>query len=611
MSAEPRTMEARAPEVRAGPDWLLVALFALPLGIMLARGLVLPAHLSNLMSLQHVPAEMHPALENLLLVPVGALAVVLLRLTLGMEVLGVFQPILMAMAFQVIGVPQGLAFLAAVLVFVCALRSPLTPVRADARFAVALSLLAAALFVVLGVGALQGVAWLREFAFMPVMALCLTCESFSRVLGQEGTIEAVWRTLMTVLAACVALAVATCPSVFDIFVRYPELLLVNTGFTVLISRRFAIRLFDRQAALARRAEERVKVAVVWNNDRSNVINRFGPPAPERRARPSVENVVGALRERGHEALLCEGDSGLLQALGRFMPPGPSGRPGGMVFNMAHGIQGECRHAHVPAMLEMAGVPYTGSSPLGHALALDKALAKRLLRDAGVATPDFRVMRTGQEDTGALRFPVVLKPAQGASGFGVHFVEERAHLGAFVQALVARHGQPVLVEEYVDGREICIGLIGNGEPDVLPFVEHDFGARRPRFMSGDEATRRAQDEPLKACPARAGAELARHLREIAVGAFRACQCRDYARIDVRIDGEGRPFVLEIDSMAALGVNASYALAARTAGMSFPALVERILDVAHRRCFGEPLAAHAEPLAQQSIGSSTPEGATLAS
>jgi D-alanine-D-alanine ligase len=183
---------------------------------------------------------------------------------------------------------------------------------------------------------------------------------------------------------------------------------------------------------------------------------------------------------------------------------------------------------------------------------------------------------------------VVKPLQGSAGFGVHVVRERGQLAAAVRALAARYRQDVLVEEHVGGREISIGLLGNGEPDVLPFVEHD---------------------EAKTCPARFGPELGRDLREIALGAFRAIQCRDYARIDVRIDREGRAFVLGIDSMAALGVNAAYALAARTAGMSFPALVERILDAAHRRYFGVALATRQEPSAELARDDASRAGASL--
>ncbi|MER9592871.1 ATP-grasp domain-containing protein [Mesorhizobium australicum] len=327
----------------------------------------------------------------------------------------------------------------------------------------------------------------------------------------------------------------------------------------------------------------MRVAVVWNSDHMGVINRFGQPNLEGASRETVNGVVAALHERGHEALLCEGDKGLLTALERFMPPDPQARPSGMVFNMAYGIQGECRYTHVPAMLELAGVPYTGSSPLGHGLALDKVITKRLIRDGGVPTPKFRVMRRGTEGTGDLRFPVVVKPRHESTSFGLQLVHEPAHLRQAVELIVTQYAQDALVEEYIEGREITVALLGNGELEVLPLVEQDFGDRETRLMDWDAKFVAAVAVP-KICPAQIESGLETMLRDISVATFRACLCRDYARVDLRIDGSGQPFVLEINSMASLDKRDSYVLAAMTAGHSFPILVDRILDVAHIRYFG---------------------------
>src|SRR5215813_10346684 len=130
----------------------------------------------------------------------------------------------------------------------------------------------------------------------------------------------------------------------------------------------------------------MRIAVVRNRERSGIINRFGQVSPEKYGNRTVQMVAEALADSGHEVAVLEGDKTLLAELEQFMPSGPDGHPTGIVFNMAYGIQGECRYTHVPAMLEMAGVPYTGSSPLGHALALDKVITKKLIRDAGVPTP---------------------------------------------------------------------------------------------------------------------------------------------------------------------------------------------------------------------------------
>ncbi|MER8428635.1 ATP-grasp domain-containing protein [Mesorhizobium sp. M1403] len=331
----------------------------------------------------------------------------------------------------------------------------------------------------------------------------------------------------------------------------------------------------------------MRVAIVTNGDFNGVINRFGHPYPQPpQAWPhcdAVENVVAALQEGGHETLLCEGDKGLLARLERFMPPDPQGRPSGIVFNLAEGIQGEMRATHVPAMLEMAGVPYTGSSPLGIGLTCDKIITKMLIRDQGVPTPNFRVMRRGTESTNDLRFPVVVKPRREDCSFGLQLVHEHSKLSQAVEMIVTQYAQDALVEEYIEGREILVALLGNGELEILPLVERDFGERETRVMNWDAKYLAAAAVP-QICPAQVESGLKTMLREISVATFRACHCRDYARVDCRIDRSGQPFVLEINSIPGLTISSSYVTAATTAGHSFSSLVNRILNVAHSRCFG---------------------------
>ncbi len=333
----------------------------------------------------------------------------------------------------------------------------------------------------------------------------------------------------------------------------------------------------------------MRVAVVRNKDVSGVINRFGqrrpqPPGPQ--PQDYSDNVVAALQEGGHEVLLCEGDKGLIATLQQFMPPDSQGRPSGIVFNLAYGIQGEHRCTHVPAMLEMAGVPYTGPGPLGFGLEHDKVITKILLRDRGVPTPNFRVMSRGTESIGGLRFPAVVKPSREDDSFGLQLVNEPAELKRAVEVIVEQYEQDALVEEYIEGREISVPLLGNGELEVLPLVEQDFGDRATRIMTW-EAKYIAAAAPSKTCPAQIGSKLAMVLRDISVATFRACQGRDYARVDIRIDRAGQPFVLEINGAPSLSTDSSYLVAAEAAGHSYSSLVNRILDVAHIRYFGTAL------------------------
>jgi D-alanine-D-alanine ligase len=330
----------------------------------------------------------------------------------------------------------------------------------------------------------------------------------------------------------------------------------------------------------------MKVAVVRNRNFKGVINRFGQPCPEKYGEKTVQRVVDALSENGHTVALLEADKNLLSELERFMPPGADGMPTGMVFNMAYGIQGECRYTHVPAMLEMAGVPYTGSSPLGHSLALDKIITKTLIQKVGVPTPDFRVMSKAGESADGLRFPLVVKPRHESTSYGLHLVNNPEELDAAVAFVVEKYEQDALVEEYIDGRELCVALLGNDDMEFLPLVESDFGDRKSRLITWADKFHKSAAEPEKICPVQIDERLAERLREISLATFRACHCKDYSRVDIRVDSQGNPFVLEINSMASLGGTSSYVLAAETAGYTFASMINRILDVAHRRYFGAP-------------------------
>jgi D-alanine-D-alanine ligase len=330
----------------------------------------------------------------------------------------------------------------------------------------------------------------------------------------------------------------------------------------------------------------MKIALVRNQEPARVINRFGQVCPEVYGEKTVQAVADALRGHGHEVAVCEGDTTLFATLGAFMPPGPDLQPTGMVFNMAYGIQGECRYTHVPAMLELAGVPYTGSSPFGHALALDKVITKKLMIDAGIPTPKYAVTKRGAEDCRGLGFPLVVKPIHESTSFGLALVHDAAELDHAVANIVAKYQQAALVEEYIDGRELCCALLGNEEMQYLPLVEQDFNGRARRIMTWEDKFHKVMDEPSKICPAPVDEALAHRIRAVSLATFRACHLKDYARVDIRLDAAGTPYVLEINSMASLGAAGSYMLAAQTAGYSFATLVNRIVDVTHQRYFGVP-------------------------
>lgn len=351
----------------------------------------------------------------------------------------------------------------------------------------------------------------------------------------------------------------------------------------------------------------MKIAVVHNGNHAGILARFGRPCPERYSLRHVNLVADSLRSVGHTVEVLEADIHLFDHLRAFattggplftdLLAGPDGNQSGattfdhlptaMVFNMAYGIQGDARYTHLPGMLELAGIPYTGSSPLGHALALDKVITKILMLDAGVPTPAYRVLgdvhnpQAATAGTVGLSYPLIVKPRHESTSYGLRLVQDQTELDAAVTAIVQTYQQTALVEEYIDGREVCIGILGNDPVEFLPPVELDFGDRSLRLMTWDDKYHKRMDEPRKVCPAPLASDMVQQLNQLALATFRACHLRDYARVDIRIDPQGRPFVLEVNSMASLGDGGSYVTAAKAAGYTFATLANRIVEVAHQR------------------------------
>jgi D-alanine-D-alanine ligase len=272
---------------------------------------------------------------------------------------------------------------------------------------------------------------------------------------------------------------------------------------------------------------------------------------------------------------------LIEQLRSFMPKVIAGERPGMVFNMAYGIQGVSRYTHLPAMLEMLGVPYVGSNPMAHGLALDKVIAKIVFKNAELPTPGFWNFATQDDQFEDLRFPVIVKPKMEAVSYGISVVDNDADLRDAVAKIIEKFQQHVLVEEFIPGREFAVGLLGNRDPELLPIVEIDLGGDPDAIQTASHKLRKPRE---KICPADLATDKADELRALAKRAFTSLELYDFARVDVRMDGEGNFYLLEINSMASLGSTGTYVHAAQTAGYSYDELVNRILDVAAVRYFG---------------------------
>lgn len=324
----------------------------------------------------------------------------------------------------------------------------------------------------------------------------------------------------------------------------------------------------------------MKVALIHNKDIKGVINTFGMQNKEFYNEKTVRKVAESLEKAGHNVAVLDGNKQIIERLENFMPRVNEGEQMGMIFNMAYGIQGESRYTHIPSMLEMLGLPYVGSSPSGHALALDKVLTKIIWKNNGLPTPDFWVFNKHDEDMSSVIFPVIVKPKMESVSFGLKVVYSIDDLREAVHFIVTEFGQQALAEQFVRGREFCVGLIGNSPVEPFPVLEIDLEGDPDAIQTADDK----QNKPKKKiCPAMIDDGLAEKMQKISIEAFKALNLRDFARVDIRLDEDDNIHLLEINSMASLGESGSYPTAAKVAGYDFESLVNKMLDVASVRYF----------------------------
>ena len=330
----------------------------------------------------------------------------------------------------------------------------------------------------------------------------------------------------------------------------------------------------------------MKVAVVYNRDRGNVINLFGTANREKIGLKTIERLATALKTGGHNVISLEGDKDLVERLEEFMPRVVKGERPGLVFNVSYGIQGQARYTHVPSILEMVGIPYVASGPLAHSLCLDKVVTKMILRQQGLPTPDFAVLHTPDSPLPDLTYPLIVKPKSEAVSFGLKVVENETELRAASKIIYDEFRQAVLAEQFIKGREVNVGLLGNDPPDAFPPVELNFGADGPQIYTYEDKTGRSGRTISHSCPAPIGDDLVARAQDLAKQAFVALGCYDCARVDMRLDDSGQLYILEINSLPSLGEHGSYLVGAEQVGLDFTKFINRLVDVASARYFGTP-------------------------
>ena len=297
---------------------------------------------------------------------------------------------------------------------------------------------------------------------------------------------------------------------------------------------------------------------------------------------NVEAYRAALESRGHMVFPMEGNADLPVRL-RMTPVD-------ICFNTCEGFRGDSREAQVPALLEMIGVPYTGSQVLTLALTLDKPMTKRVLAFHGLPTPAFQEFHTPDDPLDPrLRFPLFVKPSREGTGMGIDdksIVRTEAELRDRVAYEIEGYRQPALVEEYIDGRDATVGMLGNWpELHVFPISMVDYsgyGHQAVQVYGANYKVDRA-DEYRYRCPADLPEALAGALRRLAVATLRVTRSLDVARVDFRLSQheDNKPYILEINSLPGITPISDLTLMAQADGWTHGDLVNAVLDAALRR------------------------------
>jgi D-alanine-D-alanine ligase len=313
---------------------------------------------------------------------------------------------------------------------------------------------------------------------------------------------------------------------------------------------------------------------------------------------TIQSITKAMESNGHRVTFLEGDVTLYDNLRRVKPD--------ICFNICEGHFGDAREAQVPAVLEMLRIPYTGSKVLTLALTLDKPMTKRVLAYHNLPTPPFQTFERMKEPLDSdMQFPLFVKPSREGTGMGISaesIVHNEEQLRTQMGRLFERYDQPVLVERFIDGREVTVGVVGNligpvawRLPDdeeaprmqrglhFFPPLEIDM-SRYPEEEKGVYTSRIKVDwvdEFHYLCPAPLEKEMVEELNWLTAATFRITGCQDVARVDFRLDASDhdKPYILEINPLP--GLNPDYSdlcVEAKADGWSYEELVNCILDEA---------------------------------
>jgi D-alanine-D-alanine ligase len=297
---------------------------------------------------------------------------------------------------------------------------------------------------------------------------------------------------------------------------------------------------------------------------------------------NVEAYKAAIEAHGHQVFPMEGDAFLAQRLKDLAID--------VCFNVCEGYRGDAREAQVPALLEMLGYPYSGSKVSTLALTLDKAMTKRVLHYYGLPTPAFQLFETPNDPIDSrLHYPLFAKPNSEGTGIGIagkSIVHNKTELRARVAELLEAYHEPVLVERYIEGRDLTVGIVGNGNDlHIFPILEVDKSLFEETGVPvyGYELKVDLADAYHYHCPALLDEPLANELRRLAVEVMRVTNTLDFARVDFRLDehDNNRPYILEINSLPGITPISDLTMMALAEQRTHADLVYSVFEAAMKR------------------------------
>ena len=315
---------------------------------------------------------------------------------------------------------------------------------------------------------------------------------------------------------------------------------------------------------------------------------------------TIQSLIEAVRSGGHTCEFLEGDYTLIDTVRKYQPD--------ICFNICEGHFGDSREAQVPAILEKLQIPYTGSKVLTLALTLDKPMTKRVLAYHNLPSPDFQTFERVNEPLDEnLTFPLFVKPSREGTGMGVSLksiVHNEKELQEQIKQIVERYHQPALVETYIEGREVTVGMVGNLKGPVARRLPHD--ENLPRIQAGlrffppleidlspfietdgvyaNRLKVDLADQLNYICPAPLDSEMVDELNWLAAAVFRVTGAFDVARVDFRLNANEnwKPYILEINPLPGLSPGISdLVIEGAAEGVDHAALVNMILETALQR------------------------------